>query len=121
MDYSKFVPIPFLTIRGEGQGALPKVIKHCINVCMLVVEYHQHLNSNEQIKTESAVAALLHYLGFKRFSEQSPEVKYYMTHAEQTIKALKGQKFITPTMRDLILFHEENLLGTGPMKKKDLF
>lgn len=118
----------------EKEGAESEfIIKHSINVCALCVKLAE-LKKCTSLEIENlATAALMHDIGFTAANElektlfNKPKVELsqsekdtYYNHIDIGLTLLKNREWINPEIMSLIENHEENLSGTGPLKKTKL-
>lgn len=109
------------------------IIKHSLNVCALSTRLAEHLRIPDDEIEDLATAALIHDIGLTMMS--SDEVKLFETdlsemepaqrvrychHTKISVNLLSDKPFISKRVEDLIMKHEEDLLGNGPYKLRKL-
>ena len=126
-------PEALKTIFGRTYEGNDQIIKHSLNVCMLVTK----LGENEKIDDENldnlAVAALLHDIGISQLKEDQKKLffkmkseftvedrKIYFQHPKLSTNLLQDKPYVTPNVLDLIFNYGENLEGKGPQGKTKL-
>lgn len=108
------------------------VIQHCINVAVLTIKFARKKNISDEEIDYLSTAALMHDLGLMESHEQQARFvipkkemdasikKEYYEHTKGVIELLSEKPYINQAIIELIEYHEENLQGLGPHKKKKL-
>ncbi|MCK5074509.1 MAG: HD domain-containing protein, partial [Bacteriovoracaceae bacterium] len=120
-------------IFSKKAGENEKIIKHSLNVCMLVIKMAEAENIVEDALDNLIVAALLHDLGITQLSANDQklfekprkdfsvdELRTYNSHPQLSTDLLKDKKYVNVEILDHIFFYSENLTGKGPQKKTNL-
>jgi HD-GYP domain-containing protein (c-di-GMP phosphodiesterase class II) len=120
-------------IFGKKAEKNEEIIKHSLNVCALSVKLAEVRGCSEKEMDDLGTAALIHDIGLttlhkddmalfgkpkKAFTNDDKRV-YYL-HCKDVANVLKDKPYVTPTILELIINHEEVLSGLGPNKKKNL-
>ncbi len=118
---------------GKKSEESDHIINHSINVCGFATKLAEHLKFKDDQINNIATAALMHDIGLtqipiedlplfeKDYMEMTPEEKVrYGKHPKVSLDLLSGKDFISKEVEDLIINHEEDLTGQGPMKNKKL-
>ncbi len=108
------------------------VIQHCINVAVLSIKFARKKKVSDEEIDYLSTAALMHDLGLmendalqgifaiaKKDMDTTKKKEYY-EHTRGIIGLLSEKPYINQSIIELIEFHEENLQGLGPHKKKKL-
>lgn len=124
--------VDFILNQSDSVKALMSVDKgdqllsqHCVNVATLSVALAQKLKVMEADKIQLiALGAFLHDFGHtlkqidlkKPVSAMSPEeAKIWKEHTHVGAEALRDKKHLDAEVLSIILNHEENVSGTGPL------
>lgn len=118
---------------GKKSDESDHIINHSINVCGFATRLAEHLKFKDDEINNIATAALMHDIGLtqmpvedlelfeKEFIDMSPSEKLrYGKHPRSSKDLLSGKEFISKEVEDLIVNHEEDLTGEGPMKMSKL-
>lgn len=119
-------------IFGQDSDASP-VIQHSINVAVLSIKFAKQKKISEEEIDYLSTAALMHDIGVMQFQKEEQElfnkpkgelaptekVKYY-EHCKGVVQLLAERPYINEQVISLIEAHEENLQGSGPLKKSKL-
>lgn len=114
---------------SEGE----QVIQHCINVAVLSIKFAQSLKVSDEEIDYLSTAALMHDIGVMQMEKEqaelfekpksdltAPEKTTYFEHCKGVVQLLAERPYINNQIIELIENHEENLQGSGPMKKSKL-
>ena len=107
------------------------IIKHCLNVAALSIRLAKEMKLSELETDYLSTAALMHDVGLVQKSEQElfkrnkadldkGQLKKYNLHCTDIIEILQDKSYINKDILELIYNHEENLTGTGPLRKTKL-
>lgn len=118
---------------GEKAKESDLIIKHSMNVCALATRLAEHLRIPDEEIEDLATASLIHDIGLtqlnyddlKLFEKdkddlEPPERLNYGQHAKISAQILSEKPFISKRVEELVLNHEEDLLGNGPYKVRKL-
>lgn len=116
-----------------AEGETGPIVQHCINVAALSIKFAKAQNVSEEDIDFLSTAALMHDIGvlqmeedrkelfYKPKSELTPdEKKKYYEHCKGVVQLLSERPYINNQIIELIESHEENLQGSGPLKKGKL-
>lgn len=117
---------------GQDSDTSP-VIQHSINVAVLSIKFAQQKKISEEEIDYLSTAALMHDIGVMQFEKEAQElfnkpkselapnekIKYY-EHCKGIVQLLAERPYINEQVIALIEAHEENLQGSGPLKKAKL-
>ena len=120
-------------IFGKKAEKNEEVIKHSLNVCALSVKLAEISKCTEQEMDNIGTAALIHDIGLTNMDKKDIELFYrpkklfsnddrrvYYLHTKDAAALLEDKSYITPSILNLVINHEEVLSGLGPNKKKKL-
>lgn len=126
-------PDALLAVYDRSTDDKDRIIKHGINVCAMVTRFCEHIKFSEKESNFLATAALLHDFALAKSPESllhkyldhpqdlAPKEKLeIMSHPQRASELLKDRPYINENIINYILNHEENLSGTGPLKKAKL-
>lgn len=126
-------PLMLKRLFGKKGKESERIIDHSLNVCALATKLAEHLKLPENEIEDIATASLIHDIGltklpphtvklFEKPSENfTPEEKLkYGQHSKISVDFLAEKPFISKAVENLIINHEENLQGTGPLKVRKL-
>jgi HD-GYP domain-containing protein (c-di-GMP phosphodiesterase class II) len=118
---------------GKKAKESDQIISHSLNVCGLVTKLAEILKFKEDEIDDLATAALIHDIGLTKLPEEhvllfsekkeefTPEQRLkYGSHTKVSAALLEDKPYISKRVEELIINHEENLQGTGPLKVKKL-
>jgi response regulator RpfG family c-di-GMP phosphodiesterase len=118
---------------GKKAKESEQIISHSLNVCGLVTKLAEKLKFKEDEIDDLATAALIHDIGMTKLPKEhvllfaqkkegfTPEQRLkYGSHTKVSASLLEDKPYIGKRVEDLIINHEENLQGTGPLKLKKL-
>ncbi len=117
---------------GQDSDASP-IIQHSINVAVLAIKFAQRKKISEEDIDWLSTAALMHDIGVMQFEKDDQQlfnkpkaeltpadkIKYY-EHCKGVVQLLAERPYINAQVIELIESHEENLQGSGPLKKAKL-
>jgi HD-GYP domain-containing protein (c-di-GMP phosphodiesterase class II) len=108
------------------------VIQHSINVAILTIKFARKKKLDDEEIDYLSTAALMHdvalldndklqevFLTPRKEIDKNIKKEYY-DHTRDIIPLLKDRPYINQPIIEFIEFHEENLQGSGPHKKKKL-
>lgn len=118
---------------GQESEAGP-IIQHCINVAILSIKFAKFKDVDDESIDYLSTAALMHDIGLiqddpnemkdlfsKPKSELSPKEKVtYYAHCKGVVEILSERPYINNRVIEMIENHEENLQGSGPLKRGKL-
>lgn len=117
---------------GQGGESGP-IIQHSINVAALTIKFAKDKNISEEDIDFLSTAALMHDVGVMQMEKESQDLfhrpknelkpdekKKYYEHCKGVVKLLAEKPYINARVIELIEAHEENLQGSGPLKKAKL-
>ncbi|MCR9205845.1 MAG: HDIG domain-containing protein, partial [Halobacteriovoraceae bacterium] len=116
-----------------AEGETGPVVQHCINVAALSIKFAKAQNVSEEEIDFLSTAALMHDIGVLQMDDESKELfhrpkldltaedkKKYYEHCKGVVQLLSERPYINNQIIELIESHEENLQGSGPLKKGKL-
>jgi len=115
-----------------GDDEQSPIIQHSINVAVLTIKFARKKKISDEDIDYLSTAALMHDLGLMESEDQqklfdtpkkdmdAPNKKVYYEHTKGIIELLSDKPYINHSIIELIEYHEENLQGLGPHKKKKL-
>lgn len=120
-------------IFGKKASDADLIIKHSLNVSALSTKLAEKCRLDDKDVDDIATAALIHDVGIAKLekSEQdlfkkdkkaytSEDKRLYNFHVKDAIAVLKDKPWVTKSIIDLVINHEEVLSGHGPNKKSKL-
>lgn len=120
-------------VYGRPKGPLSNVIKHSLNVCALATKFASENGFSELEIDDLGTAALIHDIGLTKLDKDSKNLfmkpskaftpddkRIYNIHVADAEKLLEEKSYVTKSVLDLVVNHEENLTGSGPKKLKKL-
>ncbi len=132
-DIIKSNPDALKRLFGKKAKESDLIIGHSLNVCGLVTKMAELLKFSDDEVDDLATAALIHDIGLTKlppedvllFSEKKEELtneqkRSYYSHTKISAKLLEDKPYISKRVEDLIINHEENIQGSGPLKLKTL-
>lgn len=119
-------------IFGQDSESSP-IIQHSINVAVLAIKFAQQKKVSEEDIDWLSTAALIHDIGVMQMEKNHQDLfhkpkadltpddklKYY-EHCKGVVQLLAERPYINSHVIALIESHEENLQGSGPLKKSKL-
>ncbi len=109
------------------------VIQHCLNVAALSIKFAKLLKVSDEDIDYLSTAALMHDIGVMQMEKEQAELFHkpktelspneksvYFEHCKGVVQLLAERPYINAHIIELIECHEENLQGSGPMKKAKL-
>lgn len=109
------------------------IISHSLNVCVLSIKFAKKKKISDEEIDYLSTAALMHDIGLMERDKEvaklfdlskdqmeAPQRVQYNDHCKGVVTLLSERPYINKAVIDLIECHEENLQGTGPLKKKKL-
>jgi putative nucleotidyltransferase with HDIG domain len=125
-------PESLTKIFGQNSEA-GSIIKHCINVAVLSIKFAKQKKVSEEDIDWLSTAALMHDIGVMQMEKETQELfekekasltpeekKKYFEHCKGVVQLLAERPYINAKVIELIESHEENLQGSGPLKKSKL-
>ncbi len=120
-------------IFGKKVEKNEEIIKHSLNVCALAVKLAEVKKCTEAEMDDIGTAALIHDIGITNMHKDdiplfykpkklltNDEKRIYYHHCKDAANLLKDKPYVTASIMELIVNHEEVLSGFGPNKKKKL-
>lgn len=125
-------PESLTRIFGQNSDSGP-IIQHCINVAVLSIKFAKQKKVSEEDIDWLSTAALMHDIGVMQMDKDTQELflkekgslspdekKKYYEHCKGVVQLLAERPYINAKVIELIESHEENLQGSGPLKKSKL-
>ena len=125
-------PESLTQIFGQNSESGP-IIKHSINVAVLSIKFAKLKKVSEEDIDWLSTAALMHDVGVMQMKKETQELfekekstlspeekKNYYEHCKGVVQHLAERPYINAKVIELIESHEENLQGSGPLKKSKL-
>jgi HD-GYP domain-containing protein (c-di-GMP phosphodiesterase class II) len=120
-------------ILGAGHGDKDQLVKHGFNVCALAIRMGRLSKIGGVELEDLATAALIHDIGVANLGKNGKDLfmleksalsaeqkALYYKHTFNVGQVLKEKPYVNSQVTQLIEAHEEDLSGSGPLKKKKL-
>lgn len=112
--------IKFLEKNPEALETVLKIAKddqsiyqHCVNVSNISIGLMKHLGAPEEAIHIVGTGALMHDIGRTSEMNKDTDPENYFQHPRVGAGQLRGKKYISKDILDIILLHEERLDGAG--------
>lgn len=120
-------------IFGKKASDADLIIKHSLNVSALATKLAEKCRLEDKEVDDIATAALIHDVGIAKLEKSEQDLfkkdkklysnddkRLYNFHVKDAISVLKDKPWVTKSIIDLVINHEEVLSGHGPNKKSKL-